>query len=114
MNSASGAAPKTGISTRDNSRHSGYKDLSIVFEGSSQAIPVRVPDISTRGMFINTARYFPQGAVLKVGFRLARTNVEILVRAEVRYCLEGVGIGIEFIDISDEQQDAIEAELHPE
>lgn len=107
----SGAAPKTGISTRDNSRYRGYTDLHISFEGSSQEIPVKVPDISTRGMFINTARYFPQGAVLKISFRLVRTNVAIQTRAEVRYCLEGVGIGVEFVGISESDQDAIEAEL---
>jgi hypothetical protein len=102
---------KTGISTRDNSRYRGYTDLHLTFEGSSQDIPVKVPDISTRGMFINTAKYFPQGAVLKINFRLVRTDVVIHTRAEVRYCLEGVGIGVEFIDITDEAQDAIEREL---
>ena len=102
---------KTGISTRDNSRYRGYPDLRLNFEGSSQDIPVKVPDISTRGMFINTAKYFPQGAVLKISFRLVRTDVVISVRAEVRYCLEGVGIGVEFIDITEADQDAIEREL---
>lgn len=109
--SGSAPAPKTGISTRDNSRYRGYTDLHLTFEGSSQEIPVKVPDISTRGMFINTAKYFPQGAVLKVSFRLVRTNVLIQTRAEVRYCLEGVGIGIEFVDIASADQDAIETEL---
>jgi hypothetical protein len=102
---------KTGISTRDNSRYRGYTDLHLTFEGSSQEIPVKVPDISTRGMFINTAKYFPQGAVLKINFRLVRTDVVINTRAEVRYCLEGVGIGVEFIDITEDAQDAIEREL---
>ncbi len=105
------SAAKTGISTRDNSRYRGYTDLHLTFEGSSQEIPVKVPDISTRGMFINTAKYFPQGAVLKISFRLVRTNVQIQARAEVRYCLEGVGIGVEFVDITPEAQDAIELEL---
>ncbi|MEO5935667.1 MAG: PilZ domain-containing protein [Terriglobales bacterium] len=107
----SSSAPKTGISTRDNSRYRGYTDLHISFEGSSQEIPVKVPDISTRGMFINTAKYFPQGAVLKISFRLVRTDVVIHTRSEVRYCLEGVGIGVEFVDISEADMDAIEVEL---
>ena len=105
------SAAKTGISTRDNSRYRGYTDLHLSFEGSSQEIPVKVPDVSTRGMFINTAKYFPQGAVLKISFRLVRTDVIIQVRGEVRYCLEGVGIGVEFVDITEESQDAIEKEL---
>ena len=107
----SAGEPTPKISTRDNSRYSGYKDLSILFEGSSQEIPVRVPDLSTRGMFINTGRHFPEGAVLKVQFRLVKSDYEINVRAEVRYCLDGVGVGVEFLDISEDAMDAIEEEL---
>lgn len=40
-----------------------------------------------------------------------RTDVVIQTRAEVRYCLEGVGIGVEFVETSEAAQDAIEAEL---
>jgi hypothetical protein len=38
-------------------------------------------------MFINTAVIFPEGSVLKIRFRLNRTDVELETRAEVRYCL---------------------------
>ena len=99
------------ISTRDTTRYSGYRDLQILYEGSSQDIPVRAPDISLQGMFINTAKHFAEGAVIKISFRLSRTNHVVRVRAEVRYCLEGVGIGVEFIDISPEDRQAIEDEM---
>jgi hypothetical protein len=112
MSSSDAAAMR--ISTRDKSRFRGYKDLSIVFEGSSQEIPVRVPDISTRGMFINTAKFFPEGTILKVRFKLVKSDFEISARSEVRYCLKGVGIGVEFLDISEEAMDAIEQELKGE
>jgi hypothetical protein len=92
-------------------RYASYRDLAIVYEGHSQELPVRVPDISTRGMFINTGRRFLPGAVLKVRFRLCRSQAEIHARAEVRYCLPGVGIGVEFIDISPEATAAIADEL---
>jgi hypothetical protein len=32
-------------------------------------------------------------------------------RAEVRYCLSGVGVGVEFIDLAPEAQRAIEEEM---
>ncbi|MCU1285101.1 MAG: hypothetical protein JWO13_1451 [Acidobacteriales bacterium] len=99
------------ISNRSADRYRGYSDLSIVYEGSSENIPVHVPDVSTTGMFINTSRHFPEGAVIKVRFRLVRSNLEITARAEVRYCLTGVGIGVQFVDISAEDQAAIEQEL---
>jgi hypothetical protein len=99
------------IISRNGDRFRGYGDLSIVYEGSSEEIPVRVPDVSTTGMFINTARHFTEGAVIKVHFRLIRSNYEVNARAEVRYCLRGVGVGIQFVDISPQDQAAIEHEL---
>jgi hypothetical protein len=63
-------------------------------------------------MFINTTKIFPVGAVLTVSFKLAHSGVEISTRAEVRYCLAGVGIGVEFIEISPQSVQAIEAEIN--
>jgi hypothetical protein len=62
-------------------------------------------------MFINTAKLFPEGAVLKLRFRLSRSGVLIQARCEVRYCLKGVGVGVEFVDISPEFVRAIEDEI---
>lgn len=101
----------TPIPNRQFERFTSYRDLQVNYEGFSEEIPVRVPDISTRGMFINTPHQFPQGAVLNVKFILTRSNFEIFARAEVRYNLPGVGVGIEFIDITPEAQKAIEEEL---
>jgi hypothetical protein len=33
------------------------------------------------------------------------------IRGEVRYCLPGVGVGVEFIDISPEARHAIDEEM---
>jgi len=95
---------------RQAERFAYYRELSIAYEGASLDIPVRAPDISTRGMFINTVHKFPEGAVLRICFRLSRTNVLIAARGEVRYCLPGVGIGVEFIGLPEEAQRAIEEE----
>jgi hypothetical protein len=88
-----------------------FRELWISYEGSSEEIPLRPPDLSTQGMFIQTGRHFPEGAVLKIRFQLARTQVELSTRAEVRYCLRGVGVGIEFLDVTKEFRNAIEKEL---
>jgi hypothetical protein len=92
-------------------RISTIRELSVDYEGYSETIATRPPDISTRGMFINTNRTFPEGAVLNVQFCLAYSGVEIRSRAEVRYCLEGVGVGVEFVEISTEAVAAIEKEI---
>lgn len=105
------ATERTLSPLRESERFAGYGDLKIQYEGSSQDIPVRVPDLSSKGMFVNTSRHFAQGSVLKIAFKLSRTGLEINCRAEVRYCLDGVGIGVEFVDISDEAREAIEEEI---
>jgi PilZ domain len=92
-------------------RISAIRDLSVDYEGYSESIVTRPPDISTRGMFINTSRVFPEGAVLNVQFCLALSGVEIRSRAEVRYCLAGVGVGVEFVEISPESIAAIQHEI---
>jgi hypothetical protein len=98
-------------SARQHVRHQHYRDLSMVYEGSSEGHIVHVPDLSVAGMFINTPRHYPEGTVLKLNFFLNRSGYEINARAEVRYCLPGAGIGVEFIDLSAEARQAIEAEL---
>jgi hypothetical protein len=92
-------------------RFSSLSDLSVTYEGHGEEVPTHPPDISTRGMFFNTTHHFSEGAVLNMRFRLASSGVEIQTRAEVRYCLSGVGVGVEFVDISPKAIRAIEEEI---
>ena len=96
--------------SRGAARFSSLRDLCVTYEGHSENVLTRSPDLSTRGMFINTNRTFPEGAILNVRFRLVHSGVEIRTRAEVRYCLAGVGVGVEFVEISPEAARAIEEE----
>jgi hypothetical protein len=91
-------------------RHVSCHDLQIVYEGYGRDIALRPPDISTKGMFINTVQEFPLGAALYVRFRLGRSARRVHAKAEVRYCLPGVGIGVEFTDMTDSSRQAIEEE----
>ncbi len=102
---------KPWVGSRRWQRHPQVYDLSLAYEGHSESIPVRPPDISPRGMFINTSNHFPEGAVLKLRFRLSHSDFEVNTRCEVRYCLPGVGIGVEFVQISPEAERAIEQEM---
>lgn len=96
---------------RDN-RRSHLSELSVIYEGFAEDVCVRPPDLSPSGMFINTKEEYPEGAVLKLRFRLGRSGVMIETRAEVRYCLKGVGVGVEFFGISAEAARAIEDEIN--
>jgi PilZ domain-containing protein len=99
------------ISSRRSPRYAQFSDLSLTYEGRTEEISSRPPDISPHGMFINTARRFPEGAVMKLRFRLSRSGIEVHARGEVRYCLAGVGIGVEFIGLKPEYVRAIEEEI---
>ena len=48
---------------------------------------------------------------MKLRFRLSRSGIEDHARGEVRYCLPGVGIGVEFIGLEPEYLRAIEEEI---
>jgi hypothetical protein len=98
--------------SREAERFAAYRGLNLIYEGRSEKMEVRAPDISPKGMFVHIPRPFPEGAVIKVEFWLSRSGRHIKARGEVRYCLAGVGIGIEFIDIADEDRSAIENEIN--
>lgn len=96
---------------RSTSRVHCLSEIKVTYEGQNEHTIVKTPDLSARGMFINTSRAFPEGAVLNLQFRLAVTNAEVRTRCEVRYCLPGVGVGVEFIGIGPDATTAIEREL---
>lgn len=97
---------------RSTMRVHSLRDITVNYEGHSEEIAVRPPDVSCRGMFISTTHRFPEGAVLNLKFRLALTGAEIRTRAEVRYCLIGVGVGVEFVGISRQATTEIEREIN--
>jgi PilZ domain len=87
------------LAPRSTQRVNTVSGIVLNYEGNSELTIVRSPDVSTRGMFINTTRSFPEGAILNVRFRLALTDASVHARGEVRYCLPGVGIGLEFVNL---------------
>jgi hypothetical protein len=87
------------------------RQIAVQYEGTDERVISRVPDVSTSGMFINTSRNYAEGAVLNLSFCLALSGLEVQARGEVRYSLPGVGIGVEFIDISENAIHSIEQEM---
>jgi PilZ domain len=96
---------------RNSPRVNSLRSISLSYEGHSEEVAARPPDVSTHGMFINTSRGFPEGAVLNLRFLLSLSGVEIQTRCEVRYCLQGVGVGVEFVGIAPEAVREIEREI---
>jgi len=96
---------------RQYERFSYFRDLAISCEGRTEQIKLRTPDISPFGMFVNTDYLFPEDAVLQIRFTLPFTRHHVRARGKVRYSLPGVGIGIQFVEISAEDQNAIDKEI---
>jgi hypothetical protein len=96
---------------RSSPRVQTLREIAISYEGQDEQIVVKPPNLSRRGMFINTQRSFPEGAVLNLRFGLVLTNAEIQTRCEVRYCQPGVGVGVEFIGLEPEALKMIEQEI---
>jgi PilZ domain len=86
-------------------------DVHVEYEGTGCEVLYRPPDLSPHGMFVNTSTHFLEGAIVNLRFRLTRSNVEVQTRGEVRYCLPGIGIGVEFVGIRPEAVRAIEKEI---
>lgn len=106
------SSPKTAApSARRERRIQHLAELHLSYEGNDSEIEIRPPDLSLHGIFVNTSTHFPEGAVVNLRFRLTRSNVEVQTRGEVRYCLAGIGIGVEFLGIGVEAIQAIENEL---
>lgn len=97
--------------SREVKRYELPSELSVVYEGAAEEIPIRPADLSTRGMFIHSPKPFPEGSILKVRFRLCRVDFVVNVRAEVRHCIAGIGFGVEFMALEPEAIWAIEQEL---
>jgi Tfp pilus assembly protein PilZ len=62
-------------------------------------------DISEGGMYVLTDQTFKPGTKIKISLLFSNETIEI--QAKVKYCHEGVGIGIMFIDLDDELKDRI-------
>lgn len=87
------------------------REITLRYEGTDESVITRVPDVSTTGMFVNTSRHYEEGAVLNLQFCLELSGLEVQARGEVRYCLPGVGVGVQFIDVSEKAIRSIEKEI---
>jgi hypothetical protein len=88
-----------------------YRDLKIVYDGMTDIVEERSPDLSTSGMFINTPHPYPTGAQIRLRFDLLRTGVFVQALGDVRYCQPGIGIGVLFVNLLESTRAAIEKEL---
>lgn len=66
---------------------------------------VRLADLSTEGAFVDARSVLPPGAATNLRFTLL--GQDVTARAEVRYSMPGMGMGLRFVDLSAETRDLI-------
>jgi|OpeIllAssembly_1097287.scaffolds.fasta_scaffold75331_2 Tfp pilus assembly protein PilZ len=81
-------------------------NLTVSINNSLQCVAF---DISEGGLYIKTKDIFALGSVVKLSLPFKGDRLEVSGR--VKYCLEGVGIGIMFIDLDDTLKGKIKALL---
>ena len=67
-------------------------------------------DISEGGMSVLTDQSFKPGTIIKISLLFSNKTIEI--QSKVKYCHEGVGIGIMFIDLDNKLKDKIKELVH--
>ncbi len=71
----------------------------------------RVSNISLGGLFVETSQSFANGDVLSLRFRLGDVQELISCTAIVRNSRPGIGMGVQFLDLSPEAKGILEAYL---
>jgi hypothetical protein len=59
-------------------------------------------DISESGVYLSTIQYFEENHLVNISIPLDRENLAI--KGEVKYCQPGIGMGVMFVGLSDEQR----------
>jgi hypothetical protein len=75
-------------------------------EKGSGSLVTRINDLSVTGAFIDSVMSFPVGTRLGLKFRVGENVIE--TQAEVRYSLRQAGMGVRFLDLTDEHREVIE------
>ena len=76
------------------------------YGASSNALSPRISDLSVTGAFIDSMIELPVGSRMTLSFTLPTGKVS--VTAEVVHSMPHFGMGVRFVDLSDDQRQAIE------
>jgi hypothetical protein len=63
---------------------------------------LRISDLSRTGAFIDTLLSVRIGSIIQLGFQLHELEINVL--AEVRHCVTYIGIGVQFLNLSADEQ----------
>ena len=84
--------------------------VDVFFDGQDVTGVASTKDISPGGLYLNTQTVIPQGAMLLVRIPF-RPDAEVVCRAEVIYSEPGLGVGLRFLDVTEEGRAVLEREV---
>ena len=83
--------------------------VDVFFNGEDSTGVASTRDISLGGLYMNTRAEVPDGGTLMV--RIPIGQQEIVCSAEVVYRNPGFGLGVRFLDLTDEARAVLEREI---
>jgi hypothetical protein len=83
------------------------REVSVELASPRISLHGKIFDLGARGAFINVVVGLPAGSVIEVTFDLPTKEV-VKTRASIRYILPGLGMGVEFVDVGEEESRALE------
>lgn len=102
----------TGLDYKESTQHSSeqerrkYKRFDfredILVDGTKQCT---IMDISEGGLYVSAIQHFEEKSVIDV--TIPCKGGKLTVKAQVQYCQPGIGMGIELVDLNDEQRTKI-------
>jgi PilZ domain-containing protein len=84
--------------------------VDVFFDGKDVTGIASTKDISVGGFYMNTQATLPEGATLLVRIPLG-ADKQMIANAEVVYSNPARGVGVRFVDLSEENRVLIEHEL---
>ena len=91
-------------------RHRILIDIELRDEQTRSPLRVTATDISGNGCYVESMLPYPPGTNLKA--QLLMGSERLTTSAVVRTCDQGLGMGIEFMTLTTEQQDEFQRYLH--
>lgn len=65
-------------------------------------IPCTISDISENGLYVSAVQQFEEDRIVSI--TIPFKDKKVTVRAKVQYCQPGIGMGVMFVDLYNEQK----------
>lgn len=98
--------PKPGIDKREHRRARLVAQVRCEAMGREEILLTR--DVSVGGLFISSKEPFPMGSEIALALQLAAGGKALSTRGKVVYSLRGLGMGIQFTDLTEESRAALQ------